>query len=120
MNDQTTAPAEETKAPAVPRGPSPENQARLDYITQRTESEPGVRSTAIAKELGITTLSCGQLADRLVRKGDIQLVKIAGGIRTYYPKGYDVSTVPTEAPEEAPKEAKKKSGGKKKAAEPAA
>lgn len=129
MNDQTeattTAPAAEPKSP---RGPSPENQARLDYITQRAANEPGVHSPTIAKELGMTTLACGQLADRLVRKGEILLHKLADGKRTYYPKGYDLSSIPAEAPPEPKpkpakvKEAKPKKGGKKKegAADPAA
>ena len=113
------APAETAapKAPPVPRGPSPENQARLDYIVQRAASEPGVTSPTIAKELEIGTLTCSQLADRLVRKGDIQLRKTAGGVRTYYPAGFDMSTIPAEAPA-APVEKPKKS--KKKAAEPEA
>lgn len=114
------APAEtaETKAPAVPRGPSPENQARLDYIVQRAASEPGVTSPTIAKELGIGTLTCSQLADRLVRKGQIQLHKVAGGVRTYYPVGFDMSSIPAEAPVEKPKKEKKSKA--EKAAEPEA
>lgn len=86
------AEAKPKKAPP-PRGPSPENAQRLQYIKERTEQEPGVTSPTIAKELEISTLSCSQLADRLVRKGEIQLRKIAGGTRTYYPAGYDMSTI---------------------------
>jgi len=103
MNAQTE---EAPKAAAVPRSPSPENQARLDYIVQRTESEPGVSSPTIAKELEIGTLPCGQLADRLVRKGDILLHKV-GSLRTYYPKGYDLTKIPAPAPK-APAEKKSK------------
>lgn len=107
MNAETTE-AATTKAPGVPRAPSPENQARLDYIVQRAASEPGVTSPAIAKELGIGTLTCSQLADRLVRKGEIQLLKVAGGVRTYYPAGYDMASIPAPAAPEAPKEKKSK------------
>lgn len=106
---------EAPKASPVPRGPSPENQARLDYIVQRAASEPGVTSPTIAKELEIGTLACGQLADRLVRKGEIQLYKV-GSLRTYYPAGYDLSSIPAEPPAE-PKPKKSK---KEKAAEPEA
>lgn len=116
MNAETTE-AATTKAPGVPRAPSPENQARLDYIVQRAASEPGVTSPAIAKELGIGTLTCSQLADRLVRKGEIQLLKIAGGVRTYYPAGYDMASIPAAAPE-APKEKKPKKSKKAEAAAP--
>lgn len=108
MNAPAEAPAKKT--PPVPRGPSPENQARLDYIVQRAANEPGVTSPTIAKELGIGTLTCSQLADRLVRKNEIQVHKIAGGVRTYYPAGYDMSTIPAEAPAapvEKPKKSKK-------------
>lgn len=114
---ETTAPTPEVKkGPPVPRGPSPENQKRLDHIVARANKEPGVPSPTIAKELNMSTLQLSQLADRLVRKGKIVLVKIAGGVRTYYPEGYvhvapkAASDVPAEtlpatdatvAPEEA-------------------
>lgn len=64
---------------------SPENQARLDFILRAVEGKPGVTSPTIARELGISTLQCSQLADRLVRRGEIRVEKVEGGIRTYYP-----------------------------------
>lgn len=85
MNDQTT---EATEAPKGPRGPSPENAQRLQYILDRTTQEPGVASPTLAKELGISTLSCSQLTDRLVRKGEIVVKKNDKGVRQNYPAGY--------------------------------
>lgn len=103
MNDKTTTPEATTEAPAARgRGPNPENVQRLEHIVTRAKQEPGVTSPTIAKELGISTLSCGQLADRLVRKGDIQLHKMLSGMRTYYPAGYDMSTIPAEEPKPKP------------------
>lgn len=64
---------------------SPENQKRLDHILKAVHGKPGVTSPTIARELGISTLQCSQLADRLVRRGEIRVEKIEGGIRTYYP-----------------------------------
>lgn len=70
--------------PTFVRGPSPENQKRLDYILQRTTEEPGISSPVIAKELGISTLQTSQLTDRLVKAGKIVVHKIEGGVRTNY------------------------------------
>lgn len=78
-----TAPVEETPARRG-RGPSPENAERLDHILERTKAEPGIESPTLAAELDITTLQCSQLADRLVRNGDIAVFKLANGVRTYY------------------------------------
>ena len=98
MDSETTTPTEEKKAP-VPRGPNPENQRRLDYIVQRTKEVPGITSPTIAKELGISTLQCSQLTDRLVKAGTIVIKKV-GPIRTNYPAGYPIPEDP--APEAAP------------------
>ena len=78
-----TTPDEETPARRG-RGPSPENAERLDHILERTKAEPGIPSPTLAVELDITTLQCSQLADRLVRNGDIAVFKLANGVRTYY------------------------------------
>jgi topoisomerase IA-like protein len=93
---EATAPTE-TKAPPVPRGPSPENAARLDHILKRSTNEPGVASPILAKELGISTLSCSQLTDRLVRQGKLVIRKVDGGVRTNYPAGYDFTDVDAAA-----------------------
>lgn len=82
------APAAETPA-RVGRGPNPENAKRLEHILERTTAEPGITSPTLADELGITTLQCSQLADRLVRDGAIAVFKLASGVRTYYtPKAF--------------------------------
>lgn len=101
MNDQATeatqAPTEKT--PKGPRGPSPENAARLQYIIDRTNQEPGVASPTLAKELEISTLSCSQLTDRLVRKGEIIVKKNDKGVRQNYPVGYTFPEPETPAAE---------------------
>lgn len=81
--------ATEGKGSPVPRTPSAENQARLDHILKRTAEEPGVTSPTLARELNISTLQCSQLTDRLVKRGELLIIKIAGGVRTNYLPGED-------------------------------
>lgn len=76
------------KAPPVPRGPSPENQARLDKVIELAAAKPGITNPEVAKELGMSTLACSQLIDRLVKKGKLQLVKGERSVRMYYPAGH--------------------------------
>lgn len=78
----TAAPAKPAPAVSRGRGPNLENQSRLDTILARTKAEPGVESRVLADELGITTLQCSQLTDRLVRSGEIEIFKKANGVRT--------------------------------------
>lgn len=78
---KTNTPTEDRRGRSV----SPENQKRLDFILKAVQQNPGVSSPTIAKELEISTLQCSQLADRLVRKGEIVVKKVEGGIRTYHP-----------------------------------
>lgn len=76
------------KAPPVPRGPSPENQARLDKVIELAAAKPGITNPEVSKELGMSTLACSQLIDRLVKKGKLQLVKGERSVRMYYPAGH--------------------------------
>lgn len=64
-----------------------ENLARLEHIKARLTEEPGVSSADLAREMKITSLSCSQLGDRLVKKGEVVLRKLMNGQRTYYPAG---------------------------------
>lgn len=83
---ETAPAATETKA-GPGRAVREENQARLDHILARTKEEPGILSAALAGELGITTLQCSQLTDRLVKAGTIEFFKRANGQRmNFLPK----------------------------------
>ena len=83
--EKSTKAAPEAAAPG--RAVREENQARLDHILARTKEEPGILSSALAQELGITTLQCSQLTDRLVKAGTIEFFKRANGQRmNFLPK----------------------------------
>lgn len=80
--------AKRPTTPAIPQ----DNDGRLEYILKRVTEEPGVLSAEIAKELGITSLACSHLGDRLIRTGAIEIFKLANGARSnYLPK--DLSKV---------------------------
>lgn len=84
---EATETEKSTKAAAPGRAVREENQARLDHILARTKEEPGILSAVLAQELGITTLQCSQLTDRLVKAGTLEFFKRANGQRmNFLPK----------------------------------
>ena len=80
----SAAQAPETTKKDSGRAVASDNAERLEYILKRTKEEPGVTSPTLAKELDITTLACSQLTDRLVKKGELSIFKLASGVRTNY------------------------------------
>lgn len=81
----TKTKTEDTKSPG--REASSKTQERLNTILETTKAQPGVTSPEIAKILDISTLTCSQLGDRLVKSGQIVLVKLPSNVRTYYRPG---------------------------------
>lgn len=89
-----TRPETEGQSPGPGRKPYPETVEIMEKIVQMTRKEPGIKSPEIAERLGVGTLLLAQLANRLVKRGEIKLVKLRSGVRTYYLPDAEVKPEP--------------------------
>lgn len=81
-------------SPGPGRKPSPETVEIRKKIIEMTRKKPGITSPEIAERLEIGTLSLAQIANRLVKTGEIKMVKLRSGVRTYYLPDAEVKPEP--------------------------
>lgn len=53
------------------RPPLPATMARMQKMMEEIEKSPGIHSARLAKLIGVSSLECATLADRLIRRGFI-------------------------------------------------
>ena len=64
------------------RPPLPETMKRMQKMVEEIETSPGIHSAKLAKIIGVTSLECATLADRLIARGFITKSN-DGRARTY-------------------------------------